>query len=133
MSRPTTEPSAATNTPDSLQARLREGLAQLRPSTRELLSSLKNATAELRHLALATSPFAVRAELIAHGLAAEASAASGATRYELTALGLAALELSQPLSADARGKLAAEADRALAEATSEPQATESSAVDEASV
>lgn len=116
MSRRTTRPTEATSTSATLQAQLRDGLGRLRQPTRELLSSLKDATGELRRLALVTSPFAIRAELIAHGLASEQSETG---HCELTALGLAALELSQPLTRREQEQLAAEADRALADSTSE--------------
>lgn len=110
-----TTSSVVTNDAGTLEAQLREGLARLRRPTRELLSSLKDATPEVRGLALVTSPFAVRAELLIHGLATDESGA-GRDRCALTPLGLAALEFSRPLSPDSRRELAAEADRALADA-----------------
>ena len=77
MSRRSTKPVATTSTSATMQQQLRDGLRHLRAPTRELLSSLKDATPELLRLALMTSPFAIRAELIAHGLAVDESGDRG--------------------------------------------------------
>ncbi|HEX8082826.1 MAG TPA: hypothetical protein VF529_00960 [Solirubrobacteraceae bacterium] len=104
-----------------MRNQLLEGLEHLRPQTRALLSSLKEASPELRRLALRTSPFAVRSELYAHGLATQDLSC------DLTVLGQAALEVVQPLTADARETLAAEAHRALVRADREAAAEQQAA------
>ncbi|MEA2361285.1 MAG: hypothetical protein QOD71_430 [Thermoleophilaceae bacterium] len=111
----------------SLRSQLQAGLERLGPDTVQLLQSLKEASPELRRLALQTSPFATRAELIAHGLLTRDESC------EMTSLGNAALEVLQPLAPDARRELAAEAQRVLDEANREATAgeTESESVAEA--
>lgn len=94
MSRRTARPCAATSTSETPQTQLRESVVNLRQPTRELLFSMIEAAEELRQLALGTSSFAMRAELFAHGLASDQSMTG---RCKLTALGLAALELDQPV------------------------------------
>jgi hypothetical protein len=98
--------------PKTVEAQFRLGLQDLTAETRLALQVLKEATPDKQHLLLATIP-SLRPELLRHGLIRYVSARRGEI-CELTALGVAAVDVISEISERAVAQLMLAAENALA-------------------